>query len=121
MTEPTADNSAAPFIAIEGLRKSFALGGAVVHALAGVDLTIDAGTFHTIMGPSGSGKSTLTKLLQGFLSPTTGQVLVDGRDTRHMAANELRATFGVVPQETVLFAGTLYESEPSGELQWRLT
>ena len=49
MTEPTADNSAAPFIAIEGLRKSFALGGAVVHALAGVDLTIDAGTFHTCL------------------------------------------------------------------------
>ena len=77
MTEPTADNSAAPFIAIEGLRKSFALGGVVVHALAGVDLTIDAGTFHTIMGPSGSGKSTLLYLLGGLDRPTAGRIVVN--------------------------------------------
>ena len=62
------------------------------------------------MGPSGSGKSTLAKLLQGFYWPTDGQVLIDGRDTRHLSANELRQHFGVVPQETVLFSGSLYEN-----------
>ena len=43
---------------------------------------------------------------RGSVWPTAGQVLVDGRDTRHLSANELRADFGVVPQETMLFCGT---------------
>jgi len=62
------------------------------------------------MGPSGSGKSTLAKLLQGFYLPTDGQVRLGGRDARNLAANELRAYFGVVPQETVLFSGTIYDN-----------
>jgi putative ABC transport system ATP-binding protein len=91
MTEPTADNSAAPFIAIEGLRKSFALGGVLVHALAGVDLTIDAGTFHTIMGPSGSGKSTLLYLLGGLDRPTAGRIVVSRAALQDMDENALAA------------------------------
>jgi len=91
MTEPTADNPAAPFIAIESLRKSFALGGAVVHALAGVDLTIDTGTFHTIMGPSGSGKSTLLYLLGGLDRPTAGRIVVDRAALQDMDENALAA------------------------------
>jgi ATP-binding cassette, subfamily B, bacterial HlyB/CyaB len=62
------------------------------------------------MGPSGTGKSTLAKLLQGFYVPSSGQIKVDGIDVRHLSANELRANFGVVPQETVLFSGTIYEN-----------
>jgi len=42
--------------------------------------------------------------------PSDGLIQLDGKDIRHLAANELRATFGVVPQETVLFAGTLYDN-----------
>ncbi len=63
-----------------------------------------------VMGPSGCGKSTLAKLLQGFCVPADGQVLLDARDSRHFAANELRAYFGVVPQETTLFSGTVYDN-----------
>jgi subfamily B ATP-binding cassette protein HlyB/CyaB len=63
-----------------------------------------------LIGPSGCGKSTLARLMQGFYLPTDGQVLLDGRDLRHLSANELRQVFGVVPQETVLFAGTVYEN-----------
>ena len=62
------------------------------------------------MGPSGSGKSTLAKLLQGFYPASNGQIKLDGIDIRHLSANELRATFGVVPQETVLFSGTIYDN-----------
>jgi subfamily B ATP-binding cassette protein HlyB/CyaB len=62
------------------------------------------------MGPSGSGKSTLARLLQGFYQPTRGRILVEGVDARHLTANELRATFGVVPQETVLFSGTILDN-----------
>ena len=46
----------------------------------------------------------------GFYQPNEGQITLDGRDIRHLAANELRSAFGVVPQETVLFAGTLYDN-----------
>ena len=75
-----------------------------------VNLTIQPGQTVAIMGPSGSGKSTLTKLLQGFYRPTEGRILVDGIDVLHLSANELRANFGVVPQETVLFSGTVYDN-----------
>lgn len=75
-----------------------------------VNLTITPGQTVAIMGPSGTGKSTLTKLLQGFYRPTEGRILVDGIDIMHLSANELRANFGVVPQETVLFSGTVYDN-----------
>ncbi|CAG0974908.1 Alpha-hemolysin translocation ATP-binding protein HlyB [Rhodocyclaceae bacterium] len=75
-----------------------------------LNLTLKPGHLSVLMGPSGCGKSTLAKLLQGFYLPTDGQILLDGRDIRHLAANELRQTYGVVPQETVLFAGTVYDN-----------
>ncbi|ACM21665.1 ABC transporter, membrane and ATP-binding protein [Geotalea daltonii FRC-32] len=75
-----------------------------------LNLTFRAGHLSLLMGPSGCGKSTLAKLLQGFYFPSDGQIRIDGRDIRHMAANELRSIFGVVPQETVLFSGTIYEN-----------
>ena len=46
----------------------------------------------------------------GFYRPQDGRILLDGQDIRHFAANELRQTYGVVPQETVLFAGTVFEN-----------
>lgn len=74
------------------------------------NLTVQPGQVIAIMGPSGSGKSTLTKLLQGFYLPSSGTIRIDGTDLRHLSANELRSNFGVVPQETVLFSGTLYDN-----------
>jgi subfamily B ATP-binding cassette protein HlyB/CyaB len=62
------------------------------------------------MGPSGCGKSTLAKLLQGFYQPSAGNIRIDGIDIRYLSANELRSHFGVVPQETVLFSGTIYDN-----------
>jgi ATP-binding cassette, subfamily B, bacterial HlyB/CyaB len=73
-----------------------------------LDLTLAPGKTVALMGPSGSGKSTLAKLLQGFYQPTAGSIRISGIDIRHMAANELRAYFGVVPQETMLFSGSIY-------------
>lgn len=75
-----------------------------------VNLAIEPGEVIAIMGASGTGKSTLTKLLQGFYRPSAGQIKIDGIDTGHMSANELRSHFGVVPQETVLFSGTVAEN-----------
>jgi subfamily B ATP-binding cassette protein HlyB/CyaB len=73
-------------------------------------MTLRPGQLTALMGPSGSGKSTLTKLLMGFYTQSDGQILIDGRDLRNLSANELRQAFGVVPQETVLFSGTIYEN-----------
>ena len=75
-----------------------------------LSLALKPGHLTVLMGPSGCGKSTLAKLLLGFYQPNEGQINLDGKDIRHLAANELRQTFGVVPQETVLFAGTLYDN-----------
>lgn len=75
-----------------------------------LNLTIPVGKLTVLMGPSGCGKSTLAKLLQGFYFPHEGQITIDGRDLRSLAANELRAYFGVVPQETTLFSGTVYDN-----------
>jgi subfamily B ATP-binding cassette protein HlyB/CyaB len=75
-----------------------------------LSLTLAPGRLNVLTGPSGCGKSTLAKLLLSFYQPTDGQIQLDGRDIRHLAANELRLAFGVVPQETILFAGTIYDN-----------
>lgn len=75
-----------------------------------LDLVVPPGKTIAIMGPSGCGKSTLAKLLQGFYLPQEGSLKLDGIDIRHLAANELRQYFGVVPQETILFSGTIYDN-----------
>jgi len=48
--------------------------------------------------------------MQGFYMPSDGRILINGRDTRSLAANELRGHLGVVPQETMLFSGTIYDN-----------
>jgi subfamily B ATP-binding cassette protein HlyB/CyaB len=73
-------------------------------------LALRPGHLTVLTGASGSGKSTLAKLLMGFYQPGEGSLELDGADLRHLPANELRANFGVVPQETWLFSGTIYEN-----------
>jgi putative ABC transport system ATP-binding protein len=67
------------------------MGSTVVHALSGVDLSIDAGTFYSIMGPSGSGKSTLLYLLGGLDRPTVGSIIVAGHAIERLDENALAA------------------------------
>jgi len=75
-----------------------------------LNLMIPPGRTVAIMGPSGSGKSTLAKLLQAFYMPQEGCIKIDGADLRSLPANLLRGYFGVVPQETILFSGTIYDN-----------
>ena len=79
----------------------------VLHKL---DLVVRPGELTLLSGPSGCGKSTLARLLQGFYPPTEGTIRIDGLDIRHLSANELRAVFGVVPQETTLFSGSVHDN-----------
>jgi subfamily B ATP-binding cassette protein HlyB/CyaB len=94
---------------------TFGYGEGKAPVFENFSLTIEAGACVALTGPSGCGKSTLARLLTGFLTPSAGAVRVDGRDTRQLAANELRLNFGVVPQETRLFAGTLFENLVAGQ------
>lgn len=95
---------------IEIERIAFRYADDLPYLYENLSLTIEPGRTVALMGPSGAGKSTLAKLLQGFYWPSNGQIVLDGIDIRHLSANELRATFGVVPQETVLFSGTIYDN-----------
>lgn len=95
-------------IVVEGL--SFRYRDDQAPVLADFSLAIEAGACVALTGPSGSGKSTLARLLLGFYPFTTGSIRIDGRDIRALAANELRLNFGVVPQETRLFSGTLQDN-----------
>ena len=67
-----------------------------------LDVSFKPGHLSVIMGPSGCGKSTLAKLILGFYQPQEGQIHLDGKDIRYLAANELRSVFGVVPQAILM-------------------
>lgn len=67
-------------------------------------------TLATLEGPSGSGKSTLMKMIQGHLHPTSGELTLDGRPISTIPVQELRSFFGVVPQESILFSGSILDN-----------
>lgn len=75
-----------------------------------LSFSADPGKVVLITGPSGCGKSTLAKVLLGLYTGYKGSIKLDGRDTRSMSVNEIRGLFGVVPQESVLFSGTIIEN-----------
>jgi subfamily B ATP-binding cassette protein HlyB/CyaB len=105
---PARDASGKGRIGIDGIAFKYAEHLPLVYE--NLSLNILPGQMIGIMGPSGCGKSTLAKLLQGFYQPSAGRILIDGIDIRYLSANELRSHFGVVPQETMLFSGTIYDN-----------
>jgi ATP-binding cassette subfamily B protein len=87
---------------------SFTPGGTQV--LRHIDFTIAAGTFVGVVGQSGSGKSTLTKMLARLYSPGSGRILIDNYDIDKVELYSLRRQIGIVPQEPLLFTGTVAEN-----------
>ena len=78
--------------------------------LRGVDLTIQPGERVALVGPSGAGKSTIAALLLRFHDPVTGRITIDGRDARDYDLGALRDRMAIVPQEVLLFGGTIREN-----------
>ncbi len=85
-----------PAIKIEQVHKRFGS----LHALRGIDLTIEQGEFFALLGPNGAGKSTLINILAGLLKPSNGKVAIMGHDTE-LDYQAARMALGVVPQELV--------------------
>ncbi|MFB9957836.1 ABC transporter ATP-binding protein [Agromyces bracchium] len=79
-------------------------------ALDGIDLDVRPGETVAFVGSSGSGKSTLLNLVLGFLRPTRGRVLLDGVDMEELDLRTFRRFVSVVPQESVLFEGTIRDN-----------
>ena len=89
---------------LSGVRATYSDGR---EALKGVDLTIPAGARVALVGPSGAGKTTLFSVLLGFLPPSGGEVRWDGVPLSSLKASSVRAQLAWVPQEPVLFSGTV--------------
>jgi ATP-binding cassette, subfamily B, bacterial MsbA len=84
--------------------------------LQNVSLEIQPGEILALVGPSGAGKSTLFNLIPRFYDPTGGTICIDGHDLRGVTQHSLREQIGIVPQETILFGGTIRENILYGRL-----
>lgn len=87
-----------------------ASGAAPVAVVRHCTLHINAGERVGIIGHTGSGKSTLARMLLGLYQPTEGRVCFGGVDIRHLDPHALRGRFGFMPQDNVLFYGSVYEN-----------
>lgn len=95
---------------IEFRGTSFAYPGAEMPALKGANFTIKPGEKVAFVGKLGTGKTTILKLLLGLYEPTGGVVLVDDVDIRQIDPIDLRKAMGYVPQDVVLFGGSLRDN-----------
>jgi ATP-binding cassette, subfamily B, multidrug efflux pump len=89
---------------------TFSYSGAEKPALSDISFTATPGKITAIIGGTGSGKSTLVNLIPRFYDVESGQLLIDGVETREMSQEYLRAKIGFVPQKAILFAGTITDN-----------
>jgi ATP-binding cassette subfamily C protein LapB len=102
-----------PSFSLESI--SFSYPRAKRLALDGVNIHIEPGEHVGIIGSMGSGKSTLSKLMAGLYQPKEGAVKFGGVDIRQFATTELRSRIGILPQDVVLFYGTVRENISLGD------
>jgi subfamily B ATP-binding cassette protein MsbA len=83
--------------------------------LTGISFEAKPGQVIAIVGPTGSGKTTLINLMHRFYDPTEGRIMIDGRDVRGMKLESWYRQVSLVPQETVLFGGTILDNIRYGD------
>ncbi|MGC9554357.1 MAG: ABC transporter ATP-binding protein, partial [Thermoplasmatota archaeon] len=84
------------------------------RVLSGIDLEVKSGEIMALVGPSGSGKSTLLRCLNRLLEPDEGTITFQGTDIRELPPVTLRRSLVLVPQESVMFPGTVYDNVAYG-------
>ena len=89
---------------------TFSYPGAEMPAISNISFSMNPGEVTAIIGGTGSGKSTLINLIPRFYDIDSGQILVDGTDVREMTQEQLRQKIGFVPQQAILFTGTIAEN-----------
>ena len=112
-TSAQLDRKLSGKVAFENVSFSYADGS---HVLDRVSFAARPGETVALVGPSGAGKTTLLSLLGRMHEPTAGRVLIDGVDIRNMNLRSLREQIAVVPQEAVLFSGTIADNIRYGQL-----
>ena len=93
---------------------TFTYPGVTNAAISEVSLSANPGELIALVGPSGAGKSTFINLVIGFLRPQDGRILIDGHDTANYDLRTIRQFISVVPQESVLIDGTVFENVSYG-------
>lgn len=88
--------------------------------LKNINLTVQPGEMIALVGSSGAGKTTLVNLLPRFYNPVAGRIFIDGIDTSTVTLKSLRQQIGIVPQETVLFSGTIAQNIAFGQTEFSL-
>lgn len=102
-------------IVYEGVSFGYSEGSPV---LSGISLRIEKGKVVALVGASGAGKTTLADLLPRFYSPTSGRILIDGRDISSVRLSSLRSLMGIVTQETILFNDTVFNNIAYGMVDY---
>ncbi|WP_293147141.1 MULTISPECIES: ABC transporter ATP-binding protein [unclassified Microcoleus] len=91
-----------------------------VPILQSMSLLVLPGEMIALVGASGAGKTTLVNLLPRFYDPQAGQIFIDGIDIQDVTLNTLRRQIGIVPQETILFSGTIAQNIAFGQSYYEL-
>ena len=103
-------------VRLENVEYAYAPGRPVLHE---IELDVEPGQVVAVVGPSGAGKSTFVSLLPRFFDPQRGRVLLDGRDVRTIRLRSLRSQIAIVPQEPLLFDGSIFDNIAYGRAEAR--
>lgn len=114
MNKPNVPNPIKGKIAFKNVQFSYA-SRPDVEVLRGINLEIEAGKKIALVGHSGAGKSTIVQLLMKFYTNYTGEILIDGLDIKNQDVTFLRQNIAIVPQEVILFGGTIFENIEYGK------